>query len=211
MFFRKQKVTDSPREKAWQAFAQTLDLRPAQASVGMMRILLNEPIANITSLYKTEVISADKSRLNMFFLDYKQLNSKHVAQLVSVCLLSVPKKSFMSLKVSRKPHKVMQELAASASGGFVVPFEHTPFSDAVTVYARDPGLAQKTLHAKARDILQRALYERNIAPVFLMGEKVLLFSNAAPEESPTPLESLEGLAADLLSLYAALSVASDEQ
>jgi hypothetical protein len=215
MFFRKSKTVvktnavKTPREQAWLEFAKTLDLKEAQGSVGMMRMLLNEPIASISALYKTEVLAVDHSKLQMFFLDYQQAN-KHVSQLVSVCLLSVPQKSFISLKATRKPHKVMEKLGASASGGVVVPFEDVVFSEAVTIYARDIEATQNILQPKARDILHRALYERGIAPTFLMGEKVLLFSHAAAIETATPLDSLEGLAADLLSLYGVLRAMSNE-
>jgi hypothetical protein len=204
MFFRKNapKVT-TQREKDWLEFAKRLDLHEAQGSIGMMRMLLNEPVASISALYKRDVVAAE-SKLRMFFLDYQQTNTKHVPQGVSVCLLAVAQKTFISLKASRKPHKVMEKLGASASGGVIVPFEDSAFSEAVTVYARDSEAAQKILHLKARDILHRALYDRGIAPTFLLGEKVLLFSHTAPLENPTSLGSLEGLAADLLSLYAVL-------
>lgn len=205
MFFRKSTPkTQTPREKEWLEFAKSLDLQEAEGSLGMMRMLLNEPVASMSALYKREVVAADESKLRMFFLDYQQTNTKHVPQLVSVCLLAIAQKTFISLKASRKPHKVMEKLGASASGGIVVPFEDSAFSEAVTVYARDIEAAQKTLHSKAREILHRALYDRGIAPTFLLGEKVLLFSNSVSLEHPTPLSSLEGLAADLLSLYAAL-------
>ena len=215
MFFRK--VPPSPvlssREKAWLEFAKTLDLEAAEGSIGLMRMLLNEPVSSINALYRTEVLAADQSKLRMFFLDYEQAQAKtsrQVPQMVSVCMLVVAQKSFVSLKASRKPHKVMEKLGASASGGIVVPFEDSDFSDKVTVYARDSEAVQKLLHAKARDILRRALYEREIAPIFLLGEKVLLFSHLASAVEPTPLPKLELLATDLLSLYAAFLVTSGE-
>ncbi len=211
MFFRKAlPVMQSPREHAWLEFAKTLDLEAAEGSIGLVRMLLNEPVATITALYKTEVVAADYSKLRLFFLDYQPINVKHINQLVSVCMLVVPKKSFVSLKASRKPHKVMEKLGASASGGVVVPFEDAAFSEAVTVYARDIEATQAMLQAKACEILHRALYERTIAPTFLLGEKVLLFSHVARLDSPTPLESLERLATDLLSLYVVLGK-RDEQ
>jgi hypothetical protein len=205
MFFRKSApLTKTPRQEAWLEFAKTLDLEASQGSIGLIRMLLNEPVASINALYKTEVLALDQSKLRLFFLDHQAINVKHLSQLVSVCMLVVPQQSFISLKASRKPHKVMEKLGASASGGVVVPFEDATFSEAVTVYARDIEEAQRTLHLKARDILHRALYERGIAPTFLLGEKVLLFSHISSQDSPTPLESLERLAADLLSLYSVL-------
>ena len=210
MFFRKKEtVVKSPRQKAWEIFAKRLDFAPAEGSIGLVRNLLNEPVANIIALYKTEVI-ATSQKLQMFFLDYQQPNAKPIPQVVSVCMLVLAEKSFISLKASRKAHKVMEKLGASASGGEVVPFDDPAFSESVTVYSRDIVASQKLLHPKARELLHRALYERGIAPTFLMGEKVLLFSQALSIAKPSPLESLEGLATDLLSLYAAFLVTNAE-
>jgi hypothetical protein len=86
----------------------------------------------------------------------------------------------------------------------VVKFGDADFDTTVTVYAREQDAVQKLLHPKAREVLKRALWERDIAPTFLLGEKVLLFSHTALAEKATKLESLERLAADLLSLYAVL-------
>lgn len=206
MFFRKKEtVTKTPRQKAWEIFAKRLGFVPAEGSIGLIRNLLNEPMVNIIALYKTEVEVAEQ-KLQMFFLDYQQPNAKPVPQLVSVCMLVLAEKSFISLKASRKPHKVMEKLGASAIGGEIVPFDEASFSEDVTVYSRNVEATQKLLHARAREILHRALYERGISPTFLLGEKVLLFSHAVTLAKPTPLESLEGLAADILSLYAAFSV-----
>jgi hypothetical protein len=215
MFFRKPPPSAvlSSREKAWFGFAKSLDLEAASGSIGMMRMLLNEPVSSIQALYRTEVLAADQSKLRLFFLDYEPVQARAIKQagpLVSVCMLVVAQKSFVSLKASRKPHKVMEKLGASASGGVVVPFEESEFSDKVTVYSRDIEAVQKLLHGKARDILHRALYDREIAPTFLLGEKVLLFSHLASAVEPTPLPKLELLATDLLSLYAAFLVKSDE-
>jgi hypothetical protein len=205
-------MTPSPKSPAraadWQKFAAALELQAASGSLGMIRMLLNEPVAAISAIYRNEVEAMNGTKVSMFFLDYEQVQVRpmgHVEQLVSVCMLVTPQRfTNISLKATRKAHKILEAIGASAAGGAVVQFDESEFDKAVTVYARELEEAKRLLHASARDILKRALWERDIAPTFLLGERVLLFSHTALVSKPTKLEGLERLAADLLSLYAVL-------
>jgi hypothetical protein len=205
--------TPSARTADWQRFATSLELQPASGSLGLIRMLLNEPVAAISAVYRNEVETMNGTRVSLFFLDYEQVQVRpmgHVEQLVSVCMLVAPQKlTNISLKASRKAHKVLEAIGASAAGGSVVKFDDETFDNAVTVYARNVEESKRLLYGKARDILKRALWERDIAPTFLLGERVLLFSHTAFVDKPTKLDGLERLAADLLSLYAAIAKSND--
>jgi hypothetical protein len=206
-------MTPSPKSPAraadWQAFATSLELQAASGSLGMIRMLLNEPVAAISAIYRSEVETMNGTKVGLFFLDYEQVQVRpmgHVEQLVSVCMIVTPLRlADISLKATRKAHKVLEAIGASAAGGAVVKFDEPDFDKEVTVYAREIAEAKRLLSSKARDILKRALWERDIAPTFLLGERVLLFSHTAFADKPTKLEGLERLASDLLSLYAAFS------
>jgi hypothetical protein len=205
--------TPSVRSGDWQRFASSLELQAASGSLGMIRMLLNEPVAAISAIYRSEVETMNGTKVSLFFLDYEQTQVRpmgHVEQLVSVVMLVAPQKlSDISLKASRKAHKILEAIGASAAGGSVVKFDDEAFDKAVTVYARTTDEPKRLLHSKAREILKRALWERDIAPTFLLGERVLLFSHTAFADKPTQLAGLERLAADLLSLYAALAKSND--
>ncbi len=203
----------SPRATDWQAFAQSLELQAASGSLGMIRMLLNEPVAAISAVYRSEVETMNGLRVSLYFLDYEQVQVRpmgHVEQLVSVCMLVAPQKlSDISLKANRKAHKVLEAIGASAAGGAVVKFDDEVFDSTVTVYARNIDEPKRLLHSKAREILKRALWERDIAPTFLLGERVVLFSHTAFADKPTKLDGLERLATDLLSLYAAIAKSNE--
>jgi hypothetical protein len=203
----------STRSAEWQTFAQSLELQPASGSLGMIRLLLNEPVVAIHPVYRSEVETMNGTKVSLYFLDYEQTQVRpmgHVEQLVSVCMLVAPYKlSDISLKATRKAHKILEAIGASAAGGSVVQFADENFDKAVTVYARDIDESKRLLHGKAREVLKRALWERDIAPTFLLGERVLLFSHTASADKPAELGGLERLAADLLSLYAAIAKRSE--
>jgi hypothetical protein len=205
-------MTPSPKSPAraadWQKFAASLELQAASGSLGMIRMLINEPVAAISAVYRNEVETMNGTKVNLFFLDYEQVQVRpmgHVEQLVSVCMLVTPQRfTDISLKATRKAHKILEAIGASAAGGAVVQFDDAEFDKAVTVYAREVKEAKHLLNTSARDILKRALWERDIAPTFLLGERVLLFSHTALASKPTKLDGLERLAADLLSLHAVM-------
>jgi hypothetical protein len=205
--------TPPTRNAAWQAFAKVFALQEASGSLGLIRLLLNEPVVAISAIYRSEVEAMNGTRVSLYFLDYEQVQVRpmgHVEQLVSVCMLVTPQRlSDVSLKATRKAHKILESLGASAAGGSVVQFDDGDFDKAVTVYARSVEETKQLLHTKARDILKRALWERDIAPTFLLGEKVLLFSHTALANKPTKLAGLERLAADLLSLYAVIAKSNE--
>ncbi len=203
----------SARAAEWQSFARGLELQAASGSLGMIRMLLNEPVAAISAVYRNEVEAMNGTKVGLFFLDYEQTQIRpmgHVEQLVSVCMLVAPQKlTDISLKANRKAHKVLEAIGASAAGGSIVKYDDEIFDKAVTVYARNIDESKRLLHSKAREILKRALWERDIAPTFLLGERVLLFSHTAFADKPTKLDGLERLATDLLSLYAAIAKSND--
>ncbi|MGL4609768.1 MAG: hypothetical protein ACRCYY_08805 [Trueperaceae bacterium] len=198
----------SIRASQWQRFAEELELYPSEGSLGMVRQLINEPVAAIAPIYRREVETLKGTKVELFFFDYEQTHIRpmgYVEQLISVSMLVVPQRlSALSLKANRKAHKILEAISASATGGLVVNFADADFNEAVTVYARDDAEAKRFFHKGARTILQRALWERKISPTFLLGETVLLFSHTAVATKPTQLEELAGLATDLLSLYAVL-------
>jgi hypothetical protein len=205
--------TPSTRHAAWQTFAKVFSLQEASSSLGLIRLLLNEPVVAINPIYRSEVEAMNGTKVSLYFIDYEQIQVRpmgHVEQLVSVCMLVTPERlSDISLKATRKAHKILESIGASASGGAVVQFDDPEFDKAITVYARNIEESKQLLHAKARDILKRSLWERDLAPTFLLGEKVLLFSHTAPTNKPTKLAGLERLAADLLSLYAAIAKSNE--
>jgi hypothetical protein len=201
--------TPSTRNASWQTFAKVFSLQEASGSLGFIRQLLNEPVVAISSVYRNEVEAMSGTKVSLYFLDYEQNQVRpmgHVEQLVSVCMLVTPERlSDISIKATRKAHKILESIGASASGGSVMKFDDPAFDDAVTVYARDLEETRALLHSRAREILRRALWERDLSPTFLLGEKVLMFSHTAPASKPTKLAELERLAADLLSLYAVIA------
>jgi hypothetical protein len=203
----------SLRAAEWQRFAESLELQPASGSLGMIRMLLNEPVVAINPIYRSEVETMNGLKVSLYFLDYEQTQVRpmgHVEQLVSICMLVAPNKfAEISLKANRKAHKILEAIGASAAGGAVVNFNDEAFDKTVTVYARSIDESKRLLHGKAREVLKRALWERDIAPTFLLGERVLLFSHTAFADKPTKLEGLERLAADLLSLYVAIAKSND--
>jgi hypothetical protein len=207
--------TPSTRTASWQTFAKVYNLQEATGSLGFIRQLLNEPVAAISAVYRSQVEAMNGTKVNLYFLDYEQIQVRpmgHVEQLVSVCMLVTPERiSNISIKATRKAHKILESIGASASGGAVMKFDDLEFDNAVTVYARDIEETKALLHGKAREMLRRALWERDIAPTFLLGEKVLMFSHTAPANKPTKLSGLERLAADLLSLYAVIDKSNESK
>ena len=199
------------RARQWEALARRLELAAAPDSEQLLRSLLNveDRKAEFGPIYRAELDFETSGRARLYLLDYALPADagagRSEAQTVSVCLLNFKEAfSTVSLKASRKLHAVLESIQASASGSVSVKFDNdTDFSDAVTVLARDPDLARSVLTERPRRLLQRALYERGCEPVFVLGERQLMFSVAAPADTPTDLEQLEDLALDLISFYTA--------
>lgn len=195
------------RQQDWEVLAEHLELEAAHQHAGRLKLFLNLPAAaNITPIYRSKLPVPGSQKAHLYLLDYTERQPHYPSpRLTSVCLLVLAETIVsVGLKASRKRHKVLAGLEASAAGGEVLSFHHDPaFDAATTVIARDVALAHRLLTQPVRERLKLALTERNCEPTFLLGEKQLVFSVSASE--PTQLSCLERLSVDLLSLYAYLS------
>lgn len=194
------------RQQAWEVLAERLELEAAQPQANRLKVLLNLPSnAAVAPVYRSRLPVPGAQQAQLYLLDYTEVQPHYPApRMTSVCLLVLAEAVVsVGLKASRKRHKVLAGLEASAAGGEVLAFQHDPgFEAATTVIARDVALAHQLLTPPVRHRLKLALTERNCEPTFLLGEKQLVFSVSA--SSPTPLSCLEQLSVDLLSLYAYL-------
>lgn len=205
MFFRRR--ASSSRAKAWLELAEKLELTDAADREPLLRELLNvgesvQPIYSLTFNQQDSVL----------LFDYHDVPAGSVAQTVSAALITVPYAlADVSLRASKKLDKVLESLGASATGGQLVQVANDQnFNDQVTVYARDAVSATRLLRAPLRRCLLRALCDRDTKPTFLLGERHLLLSNRAPQDKPTPMNVVEAMLIDILSLYAALRAGSRE-
>ncbi len=200
MFFRRPKSPS--RADDWLELAKKLELIDAADSERMLRGLLNlEADVQVGPIYSLQL--AETERLYLF--DYQERLQGVTPQTVTVCLLSSRKiLSTLSLRASRKLHKALESLNASATGSQRLDLDDPEFAEQVTVYAREAA-ASRLLNRAVKDALLRALCKRNVTPTFLLGEHHMLLSNRNVE--PTALGVLESLSSDLLSLYAAFSFA----
>ena len=190
-----------------------LELSEANERVSKLRQFLNlAPSTVFGPVYRTYIEMGDAHEVGLYLFEYTPHRQNPAAEaegLTSVCMLAVYHEiSPIPLKALRKRHRVLESIDASATGSAVVSFNEVDeaFDKEVTVFARDEEVAHRLLGAGTRTLLKRALCEREIAPTFLLGERQLFFTHAAPATQPTPLSTLETLATDLLSLYALLSV-----
>lgn len=100
-----------------------------------------------------------------------------------------------------KGHAVVERIEAGRSGGERVHVdEDDAFAERVTVFSRDPAEGAHLLTAPVRSILERALAETGMDRV-LVGERHIL---SVRERDALAMDGFERLAADVLSLYAAL-------
>ena len=190
--------------------AARLELSEASERVPKLRQFLNlAPSTTFGPVYRTYVETNDNHKVGLYLFEYTPQRQNPAAEaegLTSVCMLAVYHEiSPIPLKALRKRHRILESIDASATGSAVVPVEEA-FDEEVTVFARDEATVHRLLTPGVRTLLKRALCERDIAPTFLLGERQLFFTHAAPATQPTPLTALESLATDLLSLYALLSV-----
>lgn len=204
----RQKSEETVNLDRWELLVERLELEDASDwNVRLRGFLAMDEAAVIHHMYRTELATSDTETASLYMFDYTSPKANVVSdarQLTGGCMLSVPKDlSDVSLKVSRRLHKVLESLAASATGSAIIRFPDAPeFNEAVTVYSRDEAGAKRLLTKPARDILQRALYEREANPTFLMGERQLLFTASADANDANRLRPIEMLSADLLTLYA---------
>jgi hypothetical protein len=202
------------RLKDWEALAKRFDLEPSPESQALLRSILDlDQDTAVAPIYRNELKLLSDRRIRLYLFDYLDLKKRSIGrpeQLVSVCMLSAQEPfSQLSLKVVRKPHKVLETLEASKSGSTVLDFPDDPnFSEKITIYTREPEAARRLFNQAIRERLIHAFYERDVSPILLLGEKRLLFSSATPAKQPTSLVSLDRLIGDLLSLFALLSAVS---
>ena len=203
---------DIGRAEAWRRLAERLELEKASERAPKLRQFLNlAPSTVFGPVYRTYVETGEDHEAGLYLFEYtphRQNPAAEVEGLASVCMLAVYHEiSPIPLKALRKRHRVLESIDASATGSAIVPFSEVDeaFDKAVTVFARDEATAHRLLTSGTRTLLKRALCEREVAPTFLLGERQLFFTHAAPATQPTPLNVLESLATDLLSLYALLS------
>ena len=195
------------RAAQWQGLAKQLELDHSPGSHALLKGLLNlDPKTVLEPIYRAELAFEEERRARLYLLDYLEPKSSHSERLVSVALLNFEEPfTDIHLKASKKLHKVLESLQASASLSTPLRFADDPdFSARITVLARDAEAATALLTVQVRQILHKALIERGLTPTFLLGEKQLVLTNVAAIEEPTGLELLEHLALDLISLYGAL-------
>lgn len=187
------------RQREWQQLAARLELTPAPERAEALRVLLNLPAqAAVAPVYRS-CLGAQRGYLYLFEA------SEPGPKVTSACALLLAEPAWsLGLKVSGKRSAKLAQLAASAAGGEVLSFADDPEFEAVaTVIARDVAGAYALLSAPVRRRLKAALSERGCAPLFLLGERQLVF--VLTGAAPAPLGCLEQLSVDLLGLYAALS------
>jgi hypothetical protein len=68
------------RSASWQAFAKVFGLQEASSSLGLIRQLLNEPVAAISAAYRNEVEAMNGRRVTLYFLDYEQVQVRVYAR-----------------------------------------------------------------------------------------------------------------------------------
>jgi len=198
MLFRRRQA--DARYDGWLALARRLELDDAQGSEPLLLELLNPPAgARLAPIYTSQLAAA-----RLYLTDCHE--GGRLATLTSVVLLSVKEQlAPAGLRASRKLNPVLESLGASASGGqrVMVPTD-AAFNQRVSVLARDAASALTLLRAPLRRRLSAALYERQVAPTFLLSEHQLIFTVKTPAHQPAELAQLEALAIDLLGIYAAL-------
>ena len=182
--------------QAWEALAARLDFKRAPLNESFLRTVLSLDITvTLDALYSKDL----EPDLQLHLCSYRAPRQQFV------CLLQFKAVTGIALKASRKLHRVLESLGASASGAAVLALEHDPdFSERITVYARDQERARQLLKAPLRAVLLRALYDRTVSPTFLLGEQHALFSysqDLGESIQEKQLEPLEGLLLDLLSIY----------
>jgi len=166
---------------------------------------LNGPELITNIIEKVIQLDNNSVGLESYFLDYIKKQKGIADKLCSVCLISsASKMEFTSLKIMRKLPQVLESLGASSAGGIVAKFDDDEFDKKVTVYARNEQEAE-ILNSKSREIILKALFQRDLSPMLRIGEHFMLFEAESSFEEPTDLIQLEKLMTDLLSLYACFS------
>ena len=203
--FRRFRPRPKPdRAARWKDFAARLGLRRVAGAEAMLRDLLDlEEGARLEPVYQLE----RSAGAELYLFDHAEVRTGPagtVERLVTVALLAADHPlSPVSLRATRKLHRVLESLGASRVGGVPVELPDAPgFAERVTLYARSAEEAATLITPAVREVLERALCAREAAPVLTVSERHLVLRCRG--EVPVSFEELEYLTADLLSLYAAL-------
>lgn len=213
MFFRRvAPVHVSPleaRAAAWQAFADRLELAPADFREGYVRELVySEDSLEFAPIYGLEPLPG----VTLLLFDYLSTRRGPLGEahkLISSCLLSTTDLlAPLSLRADPRQDVRLETLGAAAAGGEIIRLEDDPdFSDAVTLYARDPQQVRDFLTLPLKRVIRQIITRASSAslrPSLRVGEQHLLLACSADPETPTSFELIEGLTTDALSLYSAL-------
>lgn len=219
MFFRRAAPANlSPlaaRAAAWQAFADRLELAPADFREAYVRELIYSPDAlEFAPIYGLEPLPG----VTLLLFDYLSTRRGPLGEahkLISNCLLSTTDLlAPLSLRADPRQDVRLETLGAAAAGGEIIRLEDDPdFSRTVTLYARDPQqlrdfltvpLKRVILQIIARATTNKTTSNSTLRPSLRVGERHLLLACSAKPETPTSFEVIEGLTTDALGLYSAL-------
>lgn len=213
MFFRRAApARTSPlaaRKDAWQAFAERLELAPADFRQGYLRELIySDDALEFASIYGLEPLPG----VTLLLFDYLRTRRGPLGEahkLISNCLLSTSATiAPLSLQANPRQDVRLENLAAAAAGGEIIRLEHDPdFSAAVTLYARHPQQVYAFLTPPLKRVILQVITRASdpaLRPSLKLGEQHILLACSADPHTPTSFDVIEGLTTDALSLYSAL-------
>lgn len=213
MFFRRTTpARPSPlaaRASLWQAFAERLELAPADFREEYVRELIySEDSLEFASIYGMEPLPG----VTLLLFDYLRTRRGPLGEahkLISNCLLSTAETiAPLSLRAEPRQDVRLESLGAAAAGGEIIRLEDDPdFSGAVTLYARNPQQVRDFLTAPLKRVILQIITRASdpeLRPSLKLGEQHLLLACSAQLQTPTNFDIIEGLTTDALSLYSAL-------
>lgn len=200
MFFRRSKKS-SGRADLWRELVERLELHDATDRAERLGRHLALDGARLESVHALRR-SAQPTLYLFDLVRSRRGPSGSVEHRGSAALLRAHapfvRDSFRAIPKAPEP---VERLEAGRSGGATISLEGSPeLEGKVTVFARDPDQAVEMLTRPVRTVLARTLTETGVERI-MVGERHIL---ALTETEPLELEDFEGLAADVLSLYAAL-------
>ena len=213
MFFRRTTpARPSPlaaRASLWQAFAERLELAPADFREEYVRELIySEDSLEFASIYGMEPLPG----VTLLLFDYLRTRRGPLGEahkLISNCLLSTAEMlAPLSLRADPRQDVRLESLGAAAAGGEIIRLEDDPdFSHQVTLYARNPQQVHDFLTAPLKRVILQIITRASdpeLRPSLKLGEQHLLLACSAQPQTPTNFDIIEGLTTDALSLYSAL-------
>jgi hypothetical protein len=196
----------STREQQWGEFATRLELEDAGSEGERLRRWLDLADGRVGPLYVLR--REGQPSLYLFDVAFVRRGPAGSARhLRSVVLLRahgpVTEHSWRALP---RRNEVLESLEASRTGSARVAWpDDEAFDGEVSVFARDAAEVRGLLQRPLRAVLRRTLGARQAQPTLVVGKRHLMLS--VDGAAPAPLETLEALAADALTLYALIAPA----